>query len=159
MHTLYISVGSNIDPRRHVEQAMAELRQCFDNVQQSSLYESQSVGFDGDNFINLVVKADTDMPIHQVVDSLHAIEARHGRDRHGPKFSSRTLDLDLLLYDDVTCKTDGIHVPREEILYNAFVLYPLAELAPDLIHPTERQSMAQLWQQFDKGKQKIWKVE
>ncbi|MEJ2361634.1 MAG: 2-amino-4-hydroxy-6-hydroxymethyldihydropteridine diphosphokinase [Gammaproteobacteria bacterium] len=78
MHTLYISVGSNIDPRRHVEQAMAELRQCFDNVQQSSLYESQSVGFDGDNFINLVVKADTDMPIHQVVDSLHAIEAREG---------------------------------------------------------------------------------
>lgn len=159
MHTIYISVGSNIDPRRHVELALRDLRKRFHDVQQSSLYESQAVGFDGDNFINLVVRADTDMSIHAVVDCLHEIEANHGRDRRGPKFSSRTLDLDLLLYDDVTCLTDGIHVPREEILYNAFVLYPLAEIAPDLIHPTEQQSMVRLWQQFDKSKQKIWIVE
>jgi len=159
MHTLYISIGSNIDPRTHVELALAELRDCFPDLQQSSLYESQAVGFDGDNFINLVVSAKTDKSIRQVVDCLHEIEARHGRDRQGPKFSSRTLDLDLLLYDAEICKANGIHIPREEILYNAFVLYPLAEIAPDLIHPTEHQSMAQLWQQFDKGKQKIWKVE
>lgn len=158
MHTIYISIGSNIDPRRHVELALTDLRQHFTDIRQSSLYESQAVGFDGDNFINLVVMARTDMAIHQVVDTLHAIEASHGRDRQGPRFSSRTLDLDLLLYDDVTCNTDGIHVPREEILYNAFVLYPLAEIAPDLIHPTEQQSMSQLWQRFDKGTQKIWKV-
>jgi 2-amino-4-hydroxy-6-hydroxymethyldihydropteridine diphosphokinase len=159
MHTIYISVGSNIDPRKYVAAALADLRACFSEVQQSSLYESQAVGFDGDNFLNLVVRAKTDMPIRQVVDCLHVIEARHGRDRHGPKFSSRTLDLDLLLYDDVICKTDGIHVPREEILYNAFVLYPLAEIAPELMHPTEQQSMAQLWQLFDKEKQRIWKVQ
>ena len=159
MHTIYISVGSNIDPQSHVALALADLRACFNDLQQSSIYESQAVGFDGDNFLNLVVGAKTDKSIHQVVDCLHEIEARHGRDRNGPRFSSRTLDLDLLLYDDVICKSDGIHVPREEILFNAFVLYPLAEIAPDLIHPTEQQSMAQLWQQFDKGKQKIWKVE
>lgn len=159
MHTIYISVGSNIDPQRHVGLALAELKAHFQALRQSSLYESKAVGFDGDNFINLVVQASTDMDIQQVVDCLHEIEARHGRDRDGPKFSSRTLDLDLLLYDDVTCRSDGIHVPREEILYNAFVLYPLAEIAPDLVHPTEHQSMAQLWQQFDKGKQKIWRVE
>jgi 2-amino-4-hydroxy-6-hydroxymethyldihydropteridine diphosphokinase len=159
MHTIYISVGSNIDPRTHVDAALIDLHQQFSEVQQSSLYESKAVGFDGDNFLNLVVSAKTDMTIHQVVDCLHGIEAKHGRDRHGPKFSSRTLDLDLLLYDDVICKNDGIHVPREEILFNAFVLYPLAEIAPDLMHPTEHQNMAQLWQQFDKQKQKIWKVE
>jgi len=159
MHTIYISVGSNIDPRIHVELALTDLCDCFGALQQSSLYESQAVGFDGDNFLNLVVSANTDKTIQEVVDCLHAIEARHGRDRQGPRFSSRTLDLDLLLYDDVICKANGIHVPREEILYNAFVLYPLAELAPDLMHPTEHQSMAQLWQQFDKGRQKIWKVE
>jgi 2-amino-4-hydroxy-6-hydroxymethyldihydropteridine diphosphokinase len=159
MHTIYISVGSNIDPRRHVEVALADLQDRFRDVRQSSLYESKAVGFDGDNFINLVVSAKTDKPIRQVVDCLHEIEACHGRDRHGPKFSSRTLDLDLLLYDAEICKADGIHIPREEILYNAFVLYPLAEIAPDLIHPTAHQSMAQLWQQFDKGKQEIWKVE
>lgn len=159
MHTIYISVGSNIDPHRHVAQAVAELERNFQDIHQSSLYESKAIGFDGDNFINLVVQASTTMNIQQVVDCLHEIEARHGRDRKGPKFSSRTLDLDLLLYDDVTCKSNGIHVPREEILYNAFVLYPLAELAPDLLHPIEQQTMAQLWQQFDKSQQKIWKVD
>jgi len=159
MHTIYISVGSNINPRQHVELALADMRACFGGLQQSSLYESKAVGFDGDNFLNLVVKAQTDKTIHQVSDCLHEIEARHGRDRHGPRFSSRTLDLDLLLYDDVICNSDGIHVPREEILFNAFVLFPLAEIAPDLVHPTEQLSMSQLWQQFDKAKQKIWKVE
>ncbi len=159
MHTIYISIGSNIDPRTHVDLALADLRECFSDLRQSSLYESQAVGFDGDNFLNLVVSAQTDKTIHQVSDCLHEIEARHGRDRHGPKFSSRTIDLDLLLYDDEICQRDGIHVPREEILFNAFVLFPLAEIAPDLMHPTEHQNMAQLWQQFDKGKQKIWKVE
>lgn len=159
MHTIYISVGSNIDPRTYVELALADLRECFGEIAQSSLYESKAVGFDGDNFINLVVGAQTGKTIREVVDCLHAIEARHGRERHGPKFSSRTLDLDLLLYDDEICKADGIHIPREEILYNAFVLYPLAEIAPDLMHPTERQSMAQLWRQFDKDKQEIWKVD
>ena len=159
MHTIYISVGSNIDPRAYVDMALQDLRECFGELQQSALYESKAVGFDGDNFLNLVVSAQTDKTIRQVVDCLHDIEARHGRDRSGPKFSSRTLDLDLLLYDDVICKADGIHVPREEILYNAFVLYPLAEIAPDLMHPTEHQSIAQLWRQFDKGKQKIWKVD
>ena len=159
MHSIYISIGSNIDPRAYVDMALLDLRECFGELQQSSLYESQAVGFDGDNFLNLVVSARTDKTIREVVDCLHEIEARHGRDRNGPKFSSRTLDLDLLLYDDVICKADGIHVPREEILFNAFVLYPLAEIAPDLIHPSERRSMAQLWQDFDKNRQVIWKVE
>jgi 2-amino-4-hydroxy-6-hydroxymethyldihydropteridine diphosphokinase len=159
MHTIYISVGSNIDPRVNVGMALQDLRDCFGDLQQSSLYESKAVGFDGDNFLNLVVSAHTDKTIRQVVDCLHDIEARHGRDRSGPKFSSRTLDLDLLLYDDVICKADGIHVPREEILFNAFVLYPLAELAPDLMHPSEQRSIAQLWQQLDKSQQMIWKVE
>jgi len=159
MHTIYISVGSNIDPRKHVEYALADLRREFGGLRQSSIYESRAVGFDGDNFLNLVVSAKTDMTLHQVVDCLHAIEARHGRDRLGPKFSSRTLDLDLLLYDDVICQADGIHIPREEILFNAFVLLPLAEIAPELMHPTERKSMAMLWQGFDKSKQGIWKAE
>jgi len=159
MHTIYISVGSNIDPHTHVRQALVELNHQFTAVRQSSLYESQAVGFDGDNFLNLVVSAQTDLAPQEVVDSLHAIEGRYGRDREGPKFSPRTLDLDLLLYDDVICHSNGVHIPREEILSNAFVLYPLAELAPGLIHPTAGQSMAQLWQQFDKTQQKIWKVE
>jgi 2-amino-4-hydroxy-6-hydroxymethyldihydropteridine diphosphokinase len=159
MHTIYISIGSNIDPHTYVDKALQDLRACFGELQQSSLYESKAVGFDGDNFLNLVVSAHTDKSIRQVVDCLHDIEARHGRDRSGPKFSSRTLDLDLLLYDDMICKSDGIHVPREEILFNAFVLYPLAEIAPELMHPSEQRSMAQLWAQFDKSRQEIWKVE
>lgn len=159
MPTIYISIGSNIDPRNHVRKALQDLRDCFGELVTSSTYESKAVGFDGDNFLNLVASARTDKPIDEVVDCLHVIETRHGRSRSGPKFSSRTLDLDLLLYDDVICQRDGIHVPREEILSNAFVLWPLAEIAPELMHPTEQCSMAQLWQQFDKSKQGIWKVD
>ena len=159
MPTIYISIGSNIDPHTHVRKALDDLRACFGDLEQSSVYESKAVGFDGDNFLNLVVAAHTDKPIDEVVDCLHAIETRHGRQRSGPKFSPRSIDLDLLLYDDVICQRDGIHVPREEILSNAFVLWPLAEIAPDLMHPIAHCSMAQLWQQFDKSKQGIWKVE
>lgn len=159
MATIYISIGSNIDPRQHVAVALDELHDCFGNIQTSSMYESRAVGFDGDNFINLVAGAQTDKDIQAVVDCLHAIEDRHGRQRSGPKFSSRTLDLDLLLYDDVVYEQGRIKLPRDEILYNAFVLCPLAELAPRLVHPTQGKSIAQLWDTFDKDSQALWKID
>ena len=159
MATIYISIGSNIDPRHNVAVALDELHECFGDIQTSSLYESRAVGFDGDNFINLVAGAQTDKDIQQVVDCLHAIEDRHGRQRTGPKFSSRTLDLDLLLYDDKVYEQGKVKLPRDEILYNAFVLCPLAELAPQLLHPTQGESIGELWTNFDKDSQVLWKID
>ncbi len=159
MARIYISIGSNIEAEKHLRLAIAELRQHYAELQLSSVYESEAVGFDGDNFLNMVVGLETEDEVHQVVQTLRQIEDRHGRVRSGPRFSARTLDLDLLLYDELVLKEDGIELPRGEITENAFVLWPLAEIAPDVMHPSEQQSMAALWQGFDKASQKLWPVD
>ncbi|HKJ76353.1 MAG TPA: 2-amino-4-hydroxy-6-hydroxymethyldihydropteridine diphosphokinase [Gammaproteobacteria bacterium] len=158
MARVYVSIGSNIDRERHVAAGVAELRAEFANLACSTVYETEAVGFDGDPFYNLVVAFDTDRDIHAVAALLRAIEDRHGRTRAGPRFSARTLDLDLLLYDDAVVREDGLDVPRGEILENAFVLKPLAELAPDTAHPTEGETFAALWARFDPSKQALWPV-
>ena len=158
MARIYISIGSNIEAERHLRLAIGELRKYYGELQLSSVYESEAVGFDGDNFLNMVVGLDTDEEVHTVVQTLREIEDRHGRVRNGPRFSARTLDLDLLLYDDLVVKEDALDLPRGEIIQNAFVLWPLAEIAPEIMHPVEQQSMAALWQGFDKESQKLWPI-
>ena len=158
MTRIYISIGSNIEAELHLRQAVAELRMHYGELQLSSVYESESVGFDGDNFFNMVVGLDTDEDVHSVVQTLRQIEDRHGRVRTGPRFSARTLDLDLLLYSDLVLKENGLELPRGEITQNAFVLWPLAELAPELLHPVRQQTMASLWQGFNKDSQKLWPI-
>lgn len=156
MAHIFISIGSNIDRRFHIQAAVSELKQQFDAVKVSSVYESEAVGFDGNAFYNLVAAAQTDLSIAQCVSVFKQIEDRYGRDRSAARFSGRTLDLDLLTYDDVVCQ-QPIELPRAEITENAFVLWPLAELAPDVIHPGSGKSYASLWQQYDKP-QKLWPV-
>jgi 2-amino-4-hydroxy-6-hydroxymethyldihydropteridine diphosphokinase len=158
MARIYISIGSNIEAEQHLRQAVAELQAHYGQLHLSSVYESESVGFDGDNFLNMVVGLDTDEDVHSVVQTLRQIEDRHGRVRTGPRFSARTLDLDLLLYSDLVLKENGLELPRGEITQNAFVLWPLAELAPELLHPVRQQTMASLWQGFNKDSQKLWPI-
>ena len=158
MARIYISIGSNIEAEQHLRKALADLRAHYGELQLSTVYESESVGFHGDNFLNMVVGLDTDEDVHSVVQTLRQIEDRHGRVRSGPRFSARTLDLDLLLYDDLVLKENGLELPRDEITRNAFVLWPLAELAPQLVHPVARQTMSNLWQAFDKDSQKLWPI-
>lgn len=158
MARIYISIGSNIEAEQHLRKAIADLQTHYGELHLSSVYESESVGFHGDNFLNMVVGLDTDDDVHSVVQTLRQIEDRHGRVRTGPRFSARTLDLDLLLYDDLVLKENGLELPRDEITHNAFVLWPLAELAPQLVHPVARQTMASLWQAFDKDSQKLWPI-
>ena len=158
MARIYISIGSNIEAEQHLRLAIAELREHYEDILLSSVYESEAVGFEGDNFLNMVVGLDTDEDVRRVVQTLRQIEDRHGRVRNGPRFSARTLDLDLLLYDDLVMKEKGFELPRGEITHNAFVLWPLAEIAPDLVHPSERQAIAILWQGYDKDSQKLWPI-
>jgi len=155
---IYISIGSNIDPARNVRRALAALRREFGPLALSPVYESEAVGFAGDNFLNLVAGAGTTLPAQAVAARLHAIEDAHGRDRSGPRFSSRVIDLDLLLYDSLVLDTPGLVLPREEILDNAFVLRPLADLAPELVHPVAGRTMAELWADFDQSSQALWPV-
>lgn len=158
MAQIYISIGSNIDAENNIRGAVDALRKMYGEMAVSSVYESASVGFEGDNFLNLVVGLRTEQPVQDVLNTLHDIENQFGRKRTGPRFSSRTLDLDLLLYDELDLQDQGVDLPREEITHNAFVLQPLAEIAPDLRHPQQQLSMAELWQQFDKQSQSLWPI-
>lgn len=159
MAWVYISLGSNIDREVLTRAGVMSLRRHFGEVILSSVYKSEAVGFDGEDFYNMVIALQTDIDVHQVSKILHQIEDEFGRDRSGPRFSSRTLDLDLLLYDDLVLDEEKLQVPRDEILERAFVLWPLAEIAPDLMHPQIQKTYAELWQSFDKNKEKLEPIE
>ncbi len=150
MPQVFVGIGSNVERDASIRAGVADLRAQYGELRLSSVYESEAVGFVGDAFYNLVAGFETQQSIDVVADTLAAIEDRNGRRRGGEKFTPRTLDLDLLLYGDEIITTARFHVPRDEILRYAFVLWPLAEIAPDLRHPQTGESFAQLWEAFDK---------
>lgn len=138
--------------------ALIALKPHFNDLVHSSVFESEAVGFAGNNFYNSVVGATTDMPLADVCSLLKQIERNNGRTANDKKFSPRTLDLDLLFYDDVICDSPA-QLPRDEITKNAFVLQPLAEVAPHFYHPVAQQTIANLWREYNNPQQKLWKVE
>ncbi len=150
MSSVYISIGSNVERENNVRKALKLLKQRFNTLHCSSIYETVPVGFSGALFYNLVVRFDTDLSPTEVVAELKHIENECGRDRTQQKFSNRSVDLDLLLYDDLILKQGTVNVPRDEILSYAFVLEPLAEIVPQLKHPEIGISYTQLWDDFDK---------
>lgn len=152
---VYISLGSNIERVANTRAGVDALRAHYGDLVLSSVYESESIGFAGGSFYNMVIGLQTDEPASKVVQVLKEIEEQHGRLRQSPKFSSRTLDLDLLLYDEQIINESGVQIPRDEILKHAFVLWPLAEIAPQLKHPQQGQTYAELWRDFDKSKQQL----
>lgn len=149
MPSVYVSIGSNIDRERNIRSAVIALKQHFGTITLSSVYETQAQGFSGDPFYNLVAGFETSLNVDAINAVLHEIENQHGRRRAEQKFSSRTLDLDLLLYDDLIL--EGQKIPRDEITRYAFVLLPLVEIAPDLVHPKYQLTMNKLWNDFKAG--------
>jgi 2-amino-4-hydroxy-6-hydroxymethyldihydropteridine diphosphokinase len=146
----YISIGSNINKDVHIPASLRALEQIFGELAISSIYESEPVGFTGDVFYNLVVGFDSDLDVKVVAKQLRQIELDNGRTRDSRKFAARTLDLDLILYGDLIVNDGRLQIPRDEIEHYAFVLEPLAEIAPDLKHPITHISYAELWEKFDK---------
>jgi len=154
---IFISLGSNIEPERYLTAGLNELTKHFGELSLSSVYESEAVGFDGSNFLNMVAAVETELSIIDVVALFKQIEQSNGRLVGAKKFAARTLDLDLLLYGDEVCTTP-VELPRGEILHNAFVLWPMAELAPELVHPMTQTSYRSLWGDYDKSLQKLQPV-
>jgi 2-amino-4-hydroxy-6-hydroxymethyldihydropteridine diphosphokinase len=159
MALIYLSLGSNIDRVRHICAALDALSKNFGDLEISTVYESEAVGFQGDSFYNLVVGVHSDLPVGKIATILKQIEDSNGRDRKVPKFSPRTLDIDILTVDSLVGEIDGINLPRGEVLKNAFVLQPLAELAPDMRHPITGKSIDHHWRVFDKATQKLWPIQ
>ncbi|MCB1669177.1 MAG: 2-amino-4-hydroxy-6-hydroxymethyldihydropteridine diphosphokinase [Porticoccaceae bacterium] len=159
MAKVFLSLGSNIDRRQHISSALDALHQQFGELLISSVYESEAVGFVGDNFYNLVVGLETDLGVGDLSLCLKKIEDENGRRRDCPKFSARTLDIDILSCGQMVGRVEGIELPRREILENAFVLLPLAELVPEDIHPVVGKSYSQLWNDYEQGAQKLWPVD
>lgn len=155
---IYISVGSNIDPERHLRAALIELRATFLDIRVSPVYRSAAVGFVGDDFLNLVVVANTALSPSDVAKTLQEIEMRHGRDRGQPKFSSRTLDLDLLLYDDEIIDDGTLRLPRDEITRYGFVLAPLAAIAGEKSHPRTGERYDAMWREMAKKNEDLNKI-
>ncbi len=146
--TVYVGIGSNQDRDARLRAAIAALREAFGELELSPVYNSAAVGFDGSDFLNLVAAFQTELGAQAVVDVFHRIEDELGRDRSLPKFASRPIDLDILLYDGLIMNLPGIRIPREEILEQAFVLKPLQDIAPDRLHPETGDTFAALWQQM-----------
>jgi len=145
---VYVGLGSNVDREARLRQAVAALRERFGELGLSPVYDSAAVGFDGYDFLNLVAGFDTELEVERVAASFRDIENQLGRDRSLPKFASRSIDLDILAYDDLILDLPGIRIPRPEILENAFVLRPLQDLAPDSVHPEAGETYALLWQRM-----------
>ena len=145
MGRAYLSLGSNIEPAQHLRSAIAALRERFGAVQLSPVYRTPAVGFDGADFLNAAAIIDSDLDPQALNDWLHALEDAHGRDRSGPRFGPRPLDIDIVFYDDLVLDGPGhLQIPRDE-LKHAFVLKPLADLAPGYVHPRIGRSLAALW--------------
>jgi len=156
MVQVFIGIGSSLNKAANIHSGIAALRAEFGALALSPVYESEAVGFAGVNFYNLVVELYTDVDSYELIKKLKNIEIEHGRPKHALKFAPRNLDLDLLLYGKQTDPL--IDLPRAEILKNAFVLKPLAELAPTLTHPIVGETYQALWRNYPQEKQKLWKI-
>ena len=145
MHRAYLSLGSNIEPEVHLRAAIDELRAHFGELVVSPVYRSRAVGFDGPDFLNLAVAIDTDLDPVALDAWLHDLENRHGRRRDVPRYASRTLDVDIVLFDDLVVDGPGhLRIPRPE-LKEAFVLRPLSDIAPGVRDPMSGKTIAELW--------------
>ncbi|AMD01247.1 2-amino-4-hydroxy-6-hydroxymethyldihydropteridine diphosphokinase [Halomonas chromatireducens] len=159
MALISASIGSNIDREHHVRTCLDALASTFGSLAVSRVFESEPVGFeDGRNFFNLVVAFESDWMVGELQAWCKRLEFANGRRKESPKFSPRTLDIDLLTVGDLIGEHDGVELPRGEILQHAFVLQPLAELLPEARHPRDGRTYGELWENFNAPDQRLWPV-
>lgn len=148
MADVYVAAGGNVEPLKYLDRALLLLEESFGELTVSPAYRNPAVGFAGEDFVNLVVKLTTALPPSAVRQKLQQIERRCDRPPDAPKWAPRTMDLDILLYDDLVCDEPGLTLPRPDLCRRAYMLKPMADIAPQLVHPTLCKSMRALWEAF-----------
>ena len=159
MPRVYLGVGSNIERERYITAGLDALQDLFGDMILSPVYDSEAIGFEGQPFLNMVVGVDTGMGVGEMARKLRHIENEHGRPANASRFSARQLDIDILTYGADIGVIEGVELPRGEILENAFVLCPLADVAPEEVHPVAGLNYRSLWQAYDKTSQSLQQVE
>jgi 2-amino-4-hydroxy-6-hydroxymethyldihydropteridine diphosphokinase len=159
MPRVFLGVGSNIERERYIVAGLDALANLFGELELSPVYDSAAIGFAGQPFLNLVVAIDTDLSPGELSRQLRHIEYEHGRPANASRFSARQLDIDILTHGQLTGVVEGVELPRAEILENAFVLCPLAELAGAEVHPLAQETYAALWQAYDRASQQLARVD
>ena len=158
MATVYLGLGSNIERERYLVAGLDALQGLFGELALSSVYDSVAIGFDGQPFLNMAARVTTDLSVGELHRTLRHIELEHGRPANATRQSARQLVIDILTYDKLVGVVDGVELPRVEILDNAFVLCPLADLAPEEIHPVVGSSYSALWEAYDQDSQLLERV-
>ena len=146
---VFLGLGSNVDAERKLADGAAALRHRFGPIECSPVYRSEAVGFDGDDFLNACCRIDTDLEPEALKAWLTELEDDYGRRRDQPRFSDRTLDIDILLFGDRVGRFGDLELPRDEVLKYAHVLKPLADLAGGVCHPLTGRTFDEHWQAFE----------
>lgn len=155
---VYLSLGSNIQPRHYLPLALGALESALGRLVVSPVYESEAVGFQGDNFLNLVVGADVDCGVGELSRLLRGIEDVYGRVRQSAKFSARTLDIDILTFGQLVGNYDGVELPRDEVVRYAYVIRPLADIDPEGRYPVDGRCYREISAAVAAGGQELWEV-
>jgi 2-amino-4-hydroxy-6-hydroxymethyldihydropteridine diphosphokinase len=156
---VYVAAGSNVEPAANLRRALDRLAAHYPALRCSRAYRNRAVGFDGEDFLNLVLEFETTEDVHEVIGRLHEAEAACGRAREALKWAPRAMDLDILLYGDLVCDEPGLVLPRPDLARRAYMLGPMAEIAPDLVHPVLGRTMRELWAAFDRDAHAMQRVE
>ena len=149
MQTVFVSIGSNINAEANMLLVKESLNSLFD-VTYSSTYKTPAEGFVGKDFLNSVCKFDTDKNPHEIRTLLKNIEKDMGRTVIQKGMSNRVIDLDIILYGDLQINRNGLELPSSDIEKYKFVLEPLAEIAPDYLHPILKKTYKDLFESFFK---------
>jgi len=155
---VFLSIGSNINPEANIQYALSEIDQFFEIKQISSVYRNKSVGFKGDDFLNMVVKLNTIRSPFEILKELNRIESATGREIGTGTFDSRTLDIDMILYGDLVDPEEPLKLPRKDIDLYSFVIGPLAEIEPRGVHPVSGKSFIELWEEFNREKHPLERI-
>ena len=159
MTTVLVAAGSNVEPVANLRRALGSLAARYPSLRSSAAYRNRAVGFEGEDFVNLVIAIDTEDDVHAVIGHLHEAEALCGRERLAPKWAPRSMDLDIMLYGDRVCEEPGLVLPRPDLLRRAYMLGPAAEISPGMRHPTLGATLAELWSRFPRGGHPLERVD